>query len=54
MTWLAIGGWLSAWTRSPQAIRALRIAKLGAIKTKTAATNTLRAMIITASEPLRA
>ena len=37
-----------------EAIRALRIAKLGAIKAKTAATNTLRAMIITAPEPLRA
>jgi len=36
-----------------EAIRALRIAKLGAIKAKTAATNTLRAMIITAPEPLR-
>lgn len=37
-----------------EAIRALRIAKLGAIKAKTAATNTLRAMIVTAPEPLRA
>ena len=37
-----------------EAIRALRIARLGAIKAKTAATNTLRAMIITAPEPLRA
>ena len=37
-----------------EAIRALRVAKLGAIKAKTAATNTLRSMIITAPEPLRA
>lgn len=37
-----------------EAIRALRIARLGAIKAKTAATNTLRAMIITAPEPIRA
>lgn len=37
-----------------EAIRALRVAKLGAIKAKTAATNTLRAMIVTAPEPLRA
>lgn len=36
-----------------EAIRALRVARLGAIKAKTAATNTLRAMIITAPEPLR-
>ena len=37
-----------------EAIRGLRVAKLGAIKAKTAATNTLRSMIITAPEPLRA
>jgi transposase len=37
-----------------EAIRSLRIARLGAIKAKTAATNTLRSMIITAPEPLRA
>lgn len=37
-----------------EAIRALRVARLGAIKAKTAATNTLRAMLITAPEPLRA
>ena len=37
-----------------EAIRALRTARLGAIKAKTAATNTLRSMIITAPEPLRA
>lgn len=37
-----------------EAVRALRIARLGAIKAKTAATNTLRSMIITAPEPLRA
>jgi transposase len=37
-----------------EAIRALRVARLGAIKAKTAATNTLRTMIITAPEPLRA
>ena len=37
-----------------EAIRALRIARLGAIKAKTAAINTLRAMIVTAPEPLRA
>jgi transposase len=36
-----------------EAIRALRIARLGAIKAKTAATNTLRAMVITAPQPLR-
>lgn len=37
-----------------EAIRALRVARLGAIKAKTAATNTLRAMLIAAPEPLRA
>jgi len=37
-----------------EAIRALRVARLGAIKAKTAATNTLRAMLITAPESLRA
>jgi transposase len=37
-----------------EAIRALRVARLGAIKAKTAATNTLRSMLITAPEPLRA
>jgi transposase len=37
-----------------EAIRALRIARLGAIKAKTAATNTLRGILITAPEPLRA
>jgi transposase len=37
-----------------EAIRALRIARLGALKAKTAATNTLRAMVITAPDPLRA
>lgn len=36
-----------------EAVRALRTARLGAIKAKTAATNTLRSMIITAPEPLR-
>lgn len=36
-----------------EAIRALRIARLGAIKAKTAATNTLRGVLITAPEPLR-
>ena len=36
-----------------EAIRALRVARLGAIKAKTAATNTLRSMLITAPEPLR-
>lgn len=37
-----------------EAIRNLHVAKLGAIKAKTAATNTLRSMILTAPEPLRA
>lgn len=37
-----------------EAIRALRVARIGAIKAKTAATNTLRSMIITAPGPLRA
>src|SRR3981189_2137189 len=37
-----------------EAIRALRIARLGAIKAKTAATTALRGMIVTAPEPLRA
>ena len=37
-----------------EAIRALRVARLGAVKAKTAATNTLRSMLITAPEPLRA
>lgn len=36
-----------------EAIRALRVARLGALKAKTAATNTLRSIIITAPEPLR-
>lgn len=36
-----------------EAIRTLRAARLGAIKAKTAATNTLRSMIITAPEGLR-
>jgi transposase len=37
-----------------EAIRMLRVARLGAVKAKTAATNTLRSMLITAPEPLRA
>jgi transposase len=37
-----------------EAIRNLHVAKLGAIKAKTAATNTLRSMIVTAPDPLRA
>lgn len=37
-----------------EAIRTLRVARIGAIKAKTAATNTLRAMVVTAPEPLRA
>ena len=37
-----------------EAIRALRVARLGAVKAKTAATNTLRGVLITAPEPLRA
>ena len=37
-----------------EAIRALRVARIGAIKAKTAATNTLRSIIVTAPEPLRA
>lgn len=37
-----------------EAIRALHVAKLGAVKAKTAATNTLRSMILTAPETLRA
>ncbi|HSH58858.1 MAG TPA: transposase [Acidimicrobiales bacterium] len=36
-----------------EAVRALRVARLGANKPKTAATNTLRSMIISAPEPLR-
>jgi transposase len=36
-----------------EALRALRIARVGAVKAKTAATNTLKAMVITAPEPLR-
>lgn len=36
-----------------EAIRALRVARNGAIKAKTAATNALGAMVITAPEPLR-
>src|SRR6266487_3528257 len=36
-----------------EAIRALRVARNGALKAKTAATNTLRSMIITAPEELR-
>lgn len=37
-----------------EAVRALRIARQGAIKARTAATNTLRGMIVTAPELLRA
>lgn len=37
-----------------EAIRSLRIARTGAVKAKTAATNTLRGLLITAPEPLRA
>lgn len=36
-----------------EAIRALRVARLGAVKAKTATTNALKAMVITAPEPLR-
>jgi transposase len=36
-----------------EAIRALRIARNGAVKAKTAATNALHALVITAPEPLR-
>lgn len=36
-----------------EAVRALRVARLGAIKARTAAINTLRSTIITAPEPLR-
>lgn len=36
-----------------EAVRALRVARNGAIKAKTAATNSLHAMVITAPEPLR-
>ena len=37
-----------------ESIRTLRVARMGAIKAKTAAVNTLKSMIITAPEPLRA
>ncbi|GAB3869303.1 IS110 family transposase [Nocardioides maradonensis] len=36
-----------------EAIRTLRVARVGALKAKTAATNTLMAMVVTAPEPLR-
>jgi transposase len=36
-----------------EAIRALRVARIGALKANTAATNALLAMVITAPEPLR-
>jgi transposase len=36
-----------------EAIRVLRVARIGAIKARTAAVNTLRAMIVSAPEPLR-
>ena len=36
-----------------EAIRMLRVARVGALKAKTAATNTLMAMLVTAPEPLR-
>jgi len=36
-----------------EAIRAIRVARIGAIKARTAATNTLRALVITAPEALR-
>jgi transposase len=39
---------------SIEAIRAIRVARNGAIKAKTAATNALQALLITAPEPLRA
>ena len=37
-----------------EAIRMLRVARNGAVKARTAALNTLRSMVITAPEPLRA
>ncbi len=37
-----------------EAIRALRVARSGAVKAKTAATNSLQSMLVTAPEPLRA
>ena len=37
-----------------EAIRALRVARAGAIKAKTAAVNSLKALLVTAPEPLRA
>lgn len=37
-----------------EAIRALRVARIGAVKARTAATNTLRALVVTAPESLRA
>ena len=37
-----------------EAIRALRVARGGAIRAKTAAANSLRALVVTAPEPLRA
>jgi transposase len=39
---------------SIEAIRAIRVARTGAVKAKTAATNALQALLITAPEPLRA
>jgi transposase len=39
---------------SIEAIRAIRVARNGAVKAKTAATNALQALLITAPEPLRA
>lgn len=39
---------------SIEAIRAIRVARKGAVKAKTAATNALQALLITAPEPLRA
>jgi transposase len=36
-----------------EAIRVIRVARLGAVKAKTATTNALKAMVITAPEPLR-
>ncbi|MGD0042861.1 MAG: IS110 family transposase, partial [Isosphaeraceae bacterium] len=37
-----------------EAVRNLRLARQGAVKARTAAINTLRAMVVTAPEPLRA
>jgi transposase len=49
-----LAGTATVKPKSIEAIRAIRVARNGAVKAKTAATNALQALLITAPEPLRA